>query len=365
MDAIDFISKGTGKEIYDFECEIQKSTHTLHISKESIKRIKEFAGIIEKIRDISSLSPPYIVKATINLLNLDLLSHTHPKANNHPYLTRYIDAAKSWVKHFDTPIGDFLQWMEIRDRYADDEADELTEAGSLQILTLHASKGLEWDFVVMPFCCENKFPKYSRYRGWISELDIPYDLRLNSDQFPSFLWKHISSGQDLNKALTKPPESIYQSSYIANNSLQYSALCAKKAFDEERRLFYVGITRAKQGILITCAQNYDTKEQFLPSSFIKDAGIKVSSTVERISKTRTQLIQKELIQKEESHINPQIWPSTKTINDYARNIHIINRCIRIINRKRLKPSRGADLPLLQQAHLISAPASSRKNLQKE
>lgn len=369
MEAIDFINQHSVTEVYDFERGFQKNIRTQHITKDAIKRIKEFAGLLSRIRDFADLNPLNIIKATVNLLNLDLLSHTHPKADNSIYLTRYIDAAKSWARHFDRGIEDFLQWIEVREQYAEENKDEfIDDTADLQILTLHASKGLEWDYVVMPFCCENKFPKYNKYRGWVSELDIPYDLRLNSDQFPSFLWKHISSGQELNKALTKPPESIYRNppAESHHDPTQYSALCAKKAFDEARRLFYVGITRAKQGLLITCAQNYDTKEHFLPSSFIKDAGIKISDIVEISDIDKLSADEAMINTDNEASAQFNIWPSSKATNDYAKNIHIINRCIRIINRKKLLPQDRADLPYLHFARLLSGQTSnSRKNLQKE
>jgi superfamily I DNA/RNA helicase/RecB family exonuclease len=127
-------------------------------------------------------------------------------------------------------------------------SDTLAAAGergeAVRILTAHAAKGLEWDFVVVSGVQEGVWP----------------DLRLRGSVLGSERLVDVAAGRD--------------TTADGHVSAQVAAL-----LDEERRLFYVAATRARRGLLVTAVDPSTTgsggEEQ--PSRFLAElAGTRVS-----------------------------------------------------------------------------------------
>ena len=108
---------------------------------------------------------------------------------------------------------------------------------AVRILTAHAAKGLEWDFVVVAGVQEGVWP----------------DLRLRGSVLGSERLVDIAAGRDISAP-----------GYVAS---QVSAI-----LDEERRLFYVATTRARRALLVTAVDPSTTgsggEEQ--PSRFLAE-----------------------------------------------------------------------------------------------
>src|SRR5690606_9596815 len=108
---------------------------------------------------------------------------------------------------------------------------------AVRILTAHAAKGLEWDFVVVAGVQEGVWP----------------DLRLRGSVLGSERLVDIAAGRDISAP-----------GYVAS---QVSAI-----LDEERRLFYVAVTRARTALLVTAVDPSTTgsggEEQ--PSRFLAE-----------------------------------------------------------------------------------------------
>ena len=88
----------------------------------------------------------------------------------------------------------------------------------MQILTAHASKGLEWDLVCVAAVQEGTWP----------------DLRRRGSLLGSELLVDIEAGRGANSALTLAPQ-----------------------LAEERRLFYVAATRARRRLVVTAVEGDD------------------------------------------------------------------------------------------------------------
>ncbi len=107
---------------------------------------------------------------------------------------------------------------------------EIEDIDTINLLTIHASKGLEFSVVFM--------------------------INLVSDRFPT---------RDRKDVIETPDELIKETLPLGDEHLQ-----------EERRLFYVGMTRAKKYLYLTYAKNYGGKRDKTPSGFIQETGLKTS-----------------------------------------------------------------------------------------
>ena len=124
-------------------------------------------------------------------------------------------------------VGQLHDW--IRQLHiADPETARRDEAGEVvEILTAHASKGLEWDVVCVAGVQDGAWPNL-RQRGSLLGAELLVDV-------------------------------------LARRAPESSGLSAQRLV-EERRLFYVAITRARLRLLVTAVSNEDEQ----PSRFIEE-----------------------------------------------------------------------------------------------
>ena len=110
----------------------------------------------------------------------------------------------------------------------------------IQLLTIHMSKGAEWDHVVIPGIVEKQFPKaYPQSTiSWLhNEAEIPFGLRGDAAEFP-----------ELDLAKLKDAKSA------AAEFKDFKDRCAAFRREEEWRLAYVAVTRAKR--TLHCTMSY-------------------------------------------------------------------------------------------------------------
>jgi DNA helicase-2/ATP-dependent DNA helicase PcrA len=126
------------------------------------------------------------------------------------------DNVREFVNHLDALI-------DAGDDPAVAEAD--TDTPAVHVLTVHKAKGLEWPVVFLVNCVQEKFP--TRRRG--DALEMPFGLI--KDTLPA-----------------------------GDFHLQ-----------EERRLFYVGMTRAKEVLYLTSAEDMGGRKKWKTSQFVLEA----------------------------------------------------------------------------------------------
>jgi DNA helicase-2/ATP-dependent DNA helicase PcrA len=140
------------------------------------------------------------------------------------FFTRVKDAAR--VLKYDN-VREFVNHLDALIEAGDDpavaEAD--TETPAVHVLTVHKAKGLEWPIVFMVGCLQNKFPSSRRS----DPIEIPPGLIKD----------------------TLPTGDFHE--------------------QEERRLFYVGMTRAKERLYLTSAEDMGGKRKWKVSQFVLEA----------------------------------------------------------------------------------------------
>ncbi|MPZ60007.1 MAG: AAA family ATPase [Propionibacteriales bacterium] len=130
-------------------------------------------------------------------------------------------------------VAVFLAEIEGQRIPADTLADRGVRTGAVRLLTAHRSKGLEWRLVVVAGVQEGAWPDL-RHRGSLLQAD-----RLSPEGLV-------------------PP------------------LPTAQLLAEERRLFYVAVTRARERLVVTAVQSPDAEGE-QPSRLVSDLGVTVTS----------------------------------------------------------------------------------------
>jgi DNA helicase-2/ATP-dependent DNA helicase PcrA len=227
------------------------------VSAVALQRLRGMRDAIRALRSMTGMPLADLAGEAERALGLDIevLSrpeHTPTTARAH--LDAFAEVAAGFSSSADRPtLGGFLSWLDAaqaQERGLDKGYVEVS-TDAVQVLTVHASKGLEWDVVAVPGLVEGSFPARSSSttsfkgdqwrmspptdKGWIGGLSgVPYDLRGDCDGLPVLRWKSAPDLLALDREV---------SDFISGGG--------QHGIDEERRLAYVAFTRARQELLLT------------------------------------------------------------------------------------------------------------------
>jgi DNA helicase II / ATP-dependent DNA helicase PcrA len=128
--------------------------------------------------------------------------------------------------------------------------------GAVQILTVHAAKGLEWDVVAVGGLVENAFPAKSKASdNWLSGMGVlPFPLRGDQAGLPVLNLVGANTGKAVSEAIDQ-----FEDDWKAHQER------------EERRLAYVAVTRPRHLLLCSGYRWGNTqKEPRKPSIFLDE-----------------------------------------------------------------------------------------------
>ncbi len=228
------------------------------LSPAAYTRLTALGGVVRALRRMTALPLVDLVGEAERALGLDIevLSRPeHTASSARVHLDAFADVAARFAMSSDRPtLSGFLAWLEAaRSQERGLELGHVdTDHDAVQVLTVHAAKGLEWDVVAVPALVESVFPAHSATsvtnvdgewvlrgrptdKGWLTGLDgVPYDLRGDRDGLPSLEWRRATDRKS-----------------FAPDIGAFTVDGGEHAVAEERRLAYVAFTRARTELLLS------------------------------------------------------------------------------------------------------------------
>jgi DNA helicase-2/ATP-dependent DNA helicase PcrA len=222
-------------------------------SPEGLRRLREFSQELTALRREAYGSLTDIVLAAERFLRLDtelLVRDGQELGRRH--IEKFLDEAAAFSKS-GANLSAFLGWLDT----AEEREGGLKPAqisvshDAVQILTVHNSKGAEWDVVAVPGLVADLFPNKGRSDSWLKYSgSLPIALRGDRLQFNDFEFPDSANctPAEIKKALARFEESW-----------------ALKKHAEELRLGYVAFTRAKSHLLLSATYFREGSKAVNPS----------------------------------------------------------------------------------------------------
>ncbi|MET1016608.1 MAG: ATP-dependent DNA helicase [Leifsonia flava] len=246
VDALDFVSTAPAEH-----------RQLAGFSDLGLYRLRGAGARLAFLRSRVGLALPDFVRLVEQELRLDIeVSANERNERGMANLYAFHDEVAAFVAADERgTLGSFLAWL-ARAEKADDlgPRSDPGERGVVQLLTIHGSKGLEWDYVVVPGMTEAGLPSAPREGGgWVSFGQLPYEFRGDRLELPVLPWRTVSTQQQ------------FRDEFVA-----FKAALAERSSLEERRLAYVAVTRAREQLLLTGSFWADGTRPKLPSRYLRE-----------------------------------------------------------------------------------------------
>lgn len=219
------------KVISTFET-LKKIQAVPDISQETIANVNKLLSLVEK--HSIAIQKEKVSKIFVRFIyDSGLLKSFDPDRDQeiYSYLNQFYQKIKALEEAESISIRDFIEIMrmEMESGETGSMRQMADDADRVRVMTVHAAKGLEFKYAFIPNLVDKKFPTIGRGE----KISIPNDL----------IKEHLPEGDT--------------------------------HIEEERRLFYVAMTRAKDKLILTSAADYGGAREKKISKFVDEAGVAV------------------------------------------------------------------------------------------
>ncbi|WP_298036807.1 ATP-dependent DNA helicase [uncultured Microbacterium sp.] len=249
-------------------------------TSEGRARIRLAGEAFERLRRASGQPIPELIRLIELELRLDIelaANETRGAARvAATQLRAFADEVRAFLAADDRgSIGSLLAWLdkaEVTDELM--PRPEPPEPGVVQLLTIHGSKGLEWDAVAVVRMVEGELPSTpSDTSGWFGFGVLPFALRGDAAALPKFTWfLPVEEELDEAKRLKAGIASLTSASKTTPGAITvFKEEYREYQLQEERRLAYVAVTRARTDLLLTGSHWAGQKKPRIPGPFLREA----------------------------------------------------------------------------------------------
>ena len=269
--------------------------------------------------------------------------------NNHSaigrrYLDQFLDEAGKFQRNGGT-LFSFLEWLKIAD--SEEGGIKFSNVSvtneAVQILTIHAAKGLEWDFVAVPGLVKKHFPSQPKeYAAWTTNIgEIPIQMRGDKDQLVDFKFPQGQSETRIKEALKD-----------FKSNVKFMSLF------EEYRLAYVAFTRARSNLICTSSWFGTAIDPVEPSELFN---VVLDFVSENKNFGKILSAEPKPTTKNPVRENPRsgIWPKPKSRqSEVAQSVELVKS----IEPAEIKSLANSDNLLFQDAWALINEATQKSNL---
>ena len=236
---------------------MQKATSIFQLSKQTITQLNLFLSWIDKHTELAKTEN--VSKVVYAFLQdtgyLKILSNQEDSESVF-WLNQFFKKIENFEAiNFDKSVGAFIRLIDLMISTGDTGSiDAELEQGpeSVKVSTIHSAKGLEFKYVFIVNLVDKRFPSIDRKEP----IELPVDLI-----------KEIIPQGDVH-------------------------------LQEERRLFYVALTRAKHSLYLTSAEDYGGKTLKKSSRFLYELGLVKKDKPIKVEE-KTDVLTKPLVKQEE------------------------------------------------------------------
>ena len=226
------------------------------LSEEARERLKEFRGVFGGLREAARGPLGDLVAEIMDrsglLRELEASSDLGAVGARRNLLNLVQHIASFSPVEGEATLSTLVTYLDASDEAEDTELEpvQLSDANTVKLLTIHKAKGLEWPVVFVPGLSEHKrpmssiFPDVSRQPNPVTQPPtLPFELRGDADVLPRY-------ESDIRK---------------------FRAELKERGLEEERRLCYVALTRARDLAVASCAHWYgELTDSHFPGVFYKE-----------------------------------------------------------------------------------------------
>jgi DNA helicase-2/ATP-dependent DNA helicase PcrA len=218
-----------------------------HYSAEGYRRITALSAELTWLRGYLTHPVTELLAEVRRVLGIDV----EVRANRPPasgwsgteHLDKLSEVVEDYSERSNASIFGLLDYLSVAEAVEKGlaPAEVNVAADRVQILTVHAAKGLEWELVAIPHLSGRIFPSAGvSARTWLSDAGALPPL-LRGDR----------AVDGLHGVPVLRIESVSDRKALADKIMAHRDLLEKRRIDEERRLFYVAITRSEDTLLIS------------------------------------------------------------------------------------------------------------------
>lgn len=223
-----------------------------------LERLRDAATTLAALRERSALDLHDLVALVTQELQLDIEVTANPTRDLGSANLEAFGAALDGYLALDAGagLGGFLRWLREAEQREDlSPRPEDPEPGTVQVLTIHGAKGLEWDAVAVPRLVEEELPArpLEGFTGWLAFGRFPWPFRGDAADLPVLPWREATSRKEL-----------------AAKVEEFKSAVRERSVAEERRLAYVALTRARHALLLTASHWATTAKPRTPSRFLAE-----------------------------------------------------------------------------------------------
>ena len=240
------------------------------LPSEARRRLEDFRARLEALRERAHAPLLELAQEAIRVSGIGdalLGSPTRAAGAARQNLSNFLDHVAAFAPvEGEATLRSFLAYLDAAEEAEETlEASQPAESDSVKLMTVHSAKGLEFECVFVPSVAASKnnkgehvhsiFPSTRTSNPLESYRTLPFEVREDRAHYPKF----------------------------ERNLKKFKEEVIARTIEDERRLFYVALTRAKQFLAVSAAHWYGRDQRAKgPSQFFEELAELAGGPVEYV-----------------------------------------------------------------------------------